>query len=154
MGISVAPVPVGKDLGVTLARTVVTTKVLVQGHIPWLDLMDRTGEEMLRGIWIKPVKARMPKLKNLGSLARSREENNKMKRVLALRRTQQKGVTGQMTLKEKPLLQIPGEELRGAGQVQTFDVMIIRGNTLRLSDGKDQSNQPNHHLKKKWTQKG
>lgn len=84
MGILVAPAPAGKDLEVTLASTVVTTEVpVILGHIPWMDLMDPTGEEMQTGILSKPTKNRMPKPKNPGSLARSRGEDNKMKRVLA-----------------------------------------------------------------------
>lgn len=59
-----------------------------------------------------------------------------------------------MILKEKPLPQTPGKELRGAGQAQTIGVRIIRGETLMSSDGKDQSKQPNHRFKKKWAQKG
>lgn len=48
MGILVALVPGGKGPEVTVARTVVTTEVwglVTQGHIPWMDLMDPTGEE-------------------------------------------------------------------------------------------------------------
>lgn len=50
MGTLVAPAPVGKDLEVTLARIVVTTKMHMPGHIPRLGLMDLTGEEMLGGV--------------------------------------------------------------------------------------------------------
>lgn len=86
MGTLVAPAPGGKDLEVILARTVVTTEVwgaVTQGHIPWMDLMHSAGEEkMWAGIWSKPMKTRMPGLKNPGSLARSRGEDNRMKRVL------------------------------------------------------------------------
>lgn len=56
--------------------------------------------------------------------------------------------------KEKPPLQMSRKGPRGAGQVQTFNMMIIRGNALRRSDGKDQSNHPNHHPKMKWAQRG
>ncbi len=48
--ISMAPAPGGKDLEVTLARTVVTTEVggaFTQGHVPWTDLMDPAGEEKM-----------------------------------------------------------------------------------------------------------
>lgn len=45
-------------------------------------------------------------------------------------------------------------ELRGAGWLWTFNMMNIRGNTLRQSDGRDQSNHPNHQLKMKLTQRG
>lgn len=45
-------------------------------------------------------------------------------------------------------------ELRGAGRFQTFNMMIIRGNTLRQSDGRDQSNRPNNQLKMKRAQRG
>lgn len=59
-----------------------------------------------------------------------------------------------MTPKEKTPLQTSEQELRGAGQVQTLNMMIIRGNPLRQSDGKGQSNHPNHHLKRKRAQRG
>lgn len=76
MGILVDLAPVGKDLGVTLVR--ITTEVqgaFTQGHIPW---MDPAGEEKN-----KPMKTRMPRLKNPESLTRSRGEDHKLKRVLA-----------------------------------------------------------------------
>ncbi len=86
MGTLAAPVPGGKDLEVTLARTVVTTDMwgaITQGHILWMDLMDSAGEETMRaGIWSKPMKTRMPGLKNPGSLARNKGEDSRMKRVL------------------------------------------------------------------------
>lgn len=59
-----------------------------------------------------------------------------------------------MTPKENPPLQTSGKVLSGAGQVQTFSMMIIRGNTLRQSNGKGQSKRPNHHLKTKRAQRG
>lgn len=59
-----------------------------------------------------------------------------------------------MTPKETTPLQTSGKEFRGAKQVQTLNMMIIRGNTLKQSDGKDQSNRPNHHLKRKPPQRG
>lgn len=59
-----------------------------------------------------------------------------------------------MTPKEKALLQTSGKEVRGARQVQTLSMMIIRGSPLKQSDGKDQSNRPNHHLKRKRAQRG
>lgn len=84
--ILVAPAPGGKDLEVTLAHTMVITEVrgaFTQGRIPWRDLMDPTGEETIgAGILNKPLKTRTPGLKNPGSLARSRGEDNKMERVL------------------------------------------------------------------------
>lgn len=49
-GILVAPAPGDKDLEVTLAHTVLTTEVqgpVTQGHLPWMDLMDPTGEEKM-----------------------------------------------------------------------------------------------------------
>ncbi len=59
-----------------------------------------------------------------------------------------------MISKETTPLQISGKEVKGAGRVQTLNTMIIRGSTLKQSDGKDQSNRPNHHLKRKWAQRG
>lgn len=59
-----------------------------------------------------------------------------------------------MTPKEKTPLQTSGQEHREAGQVQTLNMMIIRGNPLKQSDGKDRSNRPNHHLKRKRAQRG
>lgn len=87
MRILVAPAPGGKSLEVTLVRTVATTEVrgaFTQGHIPWMDPMDPAGEEKMQaGIWNKPMKTRMPGLKNPGSLARSKGEDTTMKRALA-----------------------------------------------------------------------
>lgn len=87
MRILEAPAPGGKGPEGTLVRTVVTTEVwgaVTQGHIPWMDPMDPAGEEKMQaGIWNKPMKTRMPGLKNPGSLARSKGEDNKMKRVHA-----------------------------------------------------------------------
>lgn len=86
MGILVAPAQVGKDQEATLVCIVVTVEVqgaFTQGHIPLMDRMDPAGEgKMLAGILNKTVKTRMPRLKNPGSLARSRGEGNKLKRVL------------------------------------------------------------------------
>lgn len=80
--------PVGKDLEVTLACIVVTTGVsggFTLGHIPcMMDLIDPAGEEKMQvGILSNPMKTRMPGLKNPGSLARSKGEDNEMKGVLA-----------------------------------------------------------------------
>lgn len=47
MGIMGAPARGGKEVEVTLVRIVVTIEVRVpftQGCIPWMDLMDPTGE--------------------------------------------------------------------------------------------------------------
>lgn len=59
-----------------------------------------------------------------------------------------------MTPKEKISLQRPEREVRGAGQLQTLNMMIIRGNTQRQSDDKGQSNHPDNHLKRRWDQRG
>lgn len=81
------PAPGGKGLEETLACTAVTTEVwagITRGHIPWMDLMHPTGEEKMQaGLWSKQMKTRMPGLKNPGSIARSRGENNRMKKVLS-----------------------------------------------------------------------
>lgn len=150
--------PGGKDLEVILGHIMVTTEVqapFTQGLIPWMDLMDPAGEEkMWAGISNKPMKTRIPELKTPGSLAKSREEDNKVKRVTIQRRaTDQEGVRDHMMPKKKTPPQTPGRELRGAEQVQTSDMMIITTDTLRQSDGKDQSNRPDHQLKKKPTQR-
>lgn len=159
MGISVAPALGGKDLEVNLDLTGVITEVegpVTQGHSPWMDLMDPTGEEkMWTGIQNKPLKTRTPGLKNPGSLIRSKGEDNKMRGALASRRTtQQQEVRGQMTPEEKLHLQTSGKDLRGAGQVQTLNKMITRGNTRRRRDARDQSNHPNHRLKTDRAQRG
>lgn len=151
-----APAPGGKDLEVTWGRTEVTTEVrapFTQGHIPWMVLMDPTGEEKMAEIQNKPMKTRKPGLKTPESLAKSSKEDNKVKRVLTQRRTmQQEGVRDQMTPKKKTPFQTSGRELRGAEQDKTLDMMIIRSDTLRQSAGKDQSNHPNHQLKRKQSQ--
>lgn len=153
-----APAPGGKDLEVTRGRTEVTTEVrapFTQGHIPWMVLMDPAGEEKMAEIQNKTMKTRKPGLKTTESLAKSSKEDNKVKRVLTQRRTMQpEGVRDQMTPKKKTPLQTSGRDLRGAEQVQTLDMMIIRSDTLRQSAGKDQSNHPNHQLKKKRSQRG
>lgn len=152
MGILVALAQAGKDQEVTLGSTVVTTEAhgpLTQEHIPWMDLMDPTGEEGWTGLWNKPTKTRMPKRKNPGSLVRSRGEDI-VKRVLALRKTTpQKGARGQKIPKGKHTHQTSGKGLRGPGLVQTYPMMSIRGNILRQRDGRDQSNHPNPRLKMK-----
>lgn len=87
------------------------------------------------------MKTWMPGLKNPGGLARSSEEDSKMKRA---------GVKGRMTTKVKTPLQTSGKGLRGAEQVQTFNTIITRGSTLSQSDDKDRSNR---QLKAKQAQR-
>lgn len=76
---------VAKDLEGTLAHIVLTTGVLeflILGHIPWM--MYPAGEEKMQaGILNKPMTTRTAGLRNPGSLARSRGEDNKLKRALA-----------------------------------------------------------------------
>lgn len=84
MGVLEAPTPGGRDLEVTMGRTVAAIglwAVTTQVHIPWMDLRGQTGEEMIQvEIWNKPVKTRTPGRKNPGSLVRSTEEENKTRR--------------------------------------------------------------------------
>lgn len=74
--------PGGKELEVILSHMVAATDIRVASillHIPWLVLMDPTGDEKVEaGIWNKLMKTKMPRLKNLGSLVRSRERENRM----------------------------------------------------------------------------
>lgn len=100
----------GKDPEVILGHIIVTTEVqapFTQGLIPWMDLMDPAGEEkMWAGISNKPMKTRIPELKTPGSLVKSREEDNKVKRDTMQQRTaDQEGSKDQMTPKKKTLLQ-------------------------------------------------
>lgn len=79
---------VAKDLEVTLAHIVLTTGVLagfILGHIPWMmDLNDPAGEEKMQaGILNKPMTTWTQGRKRTGSLARSKREEYKLKRLLA-----------------------------------------------------------------------
>lgn len=80
--------PGGKDLGLTLARTAVTTEVewtFIQEHIPWTDLMDSAGEETMRaGTGSSSAKIRTTWLKSRGGSVRSRGGGNTMKGALAM----------------------------------------------------------------------
>lgn len=53
----------------------------------------------------------------------------------------------------KETIQRSGKEVRGAEQVQTPNMTTIRLNTLKQSDGKDRSNRPSHHLRRKQAQR-
>lgn len=75
----------GKDPEVILGHIMVTEvqAPFTQELIPWMDLMEPTGEEkMWAGISNKPMKTRIPGLKIPGSLAKSREEDNKVRSVI------------------------------------------------------------------------